>query len=704
MFDDLPPPPEIKMVRQAITRRKSPTVMAAWTSIRTRERRFRRSSLRLRTSFRAKSWMIFDALWGMPVTTIRTNRRPLRCGLSFAVLLAAAFAASDVLAQGGGDVFSSGSGEGARAGGVARSGGGNTTRRTGKQATQDDSVYCQQTPDGRVIPQPYGGTRRNIPCGPAFSQQPQQSQQAAQQPERSSPRLVNGCAAQLPKASPSGINRLCVEDGHFKDENGRVVILRGVNLAGTSKIPPFLPLPNPNASPRIPMRGDIMLTRDFDFLGNTWLAPLEDLPRWGVNVIRLLFVWEAYEPLEGVTSERYLRMLDAIVERAARLGIYVIVDFHQDVYSRWMAGGCGEGFPQWTQVAPGLDRPRNDESCKDWMNKGLADADMHLNWHQLYNGSTRDSYLRVIEMLVRRYGRRPGVIGFDPLNEPFALITGGFAWGNNWRWDVISRRRIVEHELPAFYEKVAERVNAIGITPSPILFLEPHLFVDLGVDSSLMPPASYNQSVYAPHFYDPDISVLGRFISDERTKGAFDNMANRARSWGTPLFVGEFGAGAHVQFVSQYMDALHTQLNRHFASGAQWSFTPGWTPHAKDGWNGEDLSIVAPGDPDQNGEGYRPKLFRPRPYPQRIDGEPERLEVTSRPGRGYSLSLSFRNAPSSSNATTIYVPQNSQPRWEVRPASAGRCNLERQQDRVQRVVCRLPSYAGVASIIVTGSN
>ncbi|MEP7299979.1 MAG: hypothetical protein ABI699_00500 [Caldimonas sp.] len=60
--------------------------------------------------------------------------------------------------QAQGDVFSS-------SGSPQRPGGGNTTRRTGKQAIQDDSVYCQQTPDGRVIPKPYGGTRRNIPCG-----------------------------------------------------------------------------------------------------------------------------------------------------------------------------------------------------------------------------------------------------------------------------------------------------------------------------------------------------------------------------------------------------------------------------------------------------------------------------------------------------------------------------------------------------------
>ena len=601
---------------------------------------------------------------------------------------------ADALAAQTGDVFSSGSGAG------ARGSGGNTTRRTGKQATQDDSVYCQQTPDGRVFPQPYGGTRRNIPCGPAFVQQPRKQENREEPQER----VVKGCAAQLPTASTNGINRLCVENGQFRDESGRVVILRGVNLAGTSKIPPFLPLPNSDALPSFRMKGDIMLTRDFDFVGNTQLAALSDLPRWGVNVIRLLFVWEAYEPLEGQTSESYLRMLDAIVDRAAQLGIYVIVDFHQDVYSRWMASGCGEGFPQWTQFAMGLDRPRNDDSCKDWMNKGILDTDMHLNWNRLYSGPTRDSYMKVLEVLVRRYGKRAGVIGFDPLNEPFALVSAGFSLGGNWRSDMISRGVVVERELPAFYDKVAEKVNAIGITPRPILFLEPHLYVDLGVDSSLMPPKSYSQAVYAPHFYDPDISVAGRFISDGRTKAAFDNMSNRARSWGTPLFIGEFGAGASVQSVSDYMDALHVQLNRHFASGAQWSFTPGWTPRAKDGWNGEDLSIVAPGDAGQNGEGYRARLFRPRPYPQRIDGEPQRLEVTSQPGRGYSLSLSFRNAPSSSNATTIYMPPNSQPQARVTPATAGSCRLESQQDRVQRVVCRLPSFDGVASISVTGTN
>src|SRR5689334_8281802 len=129
-----------------------------------------------------------------------------RCVRSAAVIIAAALVVSDAWPQTG-DVFSSGSGASGRATGGAS--GGNTTRRTGKQATPDDSVYCQQTPDGRVIPQPYGGTRRNIPCGPAFNQQ-QPQQQARQQPNQ--PRVVKGCGAQLPKTASSGINRLCIEN------------------------------------------------------------------------------------------------------------------------------------------------------------------------------------------------------------------------------------------------------------------------------------------------------------------------------------------------------------------------------------------------------------------------------------------------------------------------------------------------------------
>jgi hypothetical protein len=81
---------------------------------------------------------------------------------------------------------------------------GNTTRRTGKQAIQDDSVYRQQTPQGQEIPKAYGGTRRNIPIGPNFIQggqrpppppEPEEEPEESEEPETPPGEARYGCVS-----------------------------------------------------------------------------------------------------------------------------------------------------------------------------------------------------------------------------------------------------------------------------------------------------------------------------------------------------------------------------------------------------------------------------------------------------------------------------------------------------------------------------
>ena len=88
--------------------------------------------------------------------------------------------------------------------------------------------------------------------------------------------LAASLAAPLAHASAA----LKAVGDHFEDATGGVVILRGVNVAGNSKVPPF----RPAADPAI-------------------FAPLQT---WGMNVVRLIFTWEAYEPSAGVYDETYL--------------------------------------------------------------------------------------------------------------------------------------------------------------------------------------------------------------------------------------------------------------------------------------------------------------------------------------------------------------------------------------------------------------
>jgi endoglycosylceramidase len=490
-------------------------------------------------------------------------------------------------------------------------------------------------------------------CRETFNTQPRPRQQP--RPASNS----NGCWRGLPDG------KLCVDGKFFKNGRGQIVILRGVNLAGTSKIPPFLPLPLPS-SPMAPGEFDTE-EPTFNFLANTNISALDPLPGWGVNVIRLLFVWEAYEPADGVRRDAYLQMLERIAREAWKRGIYTIIDFHQDAFARWLAWGCGEGFPLWgLRLALGLPKtatfaaPSNKPGqCTNWMVQAFADPNASRAFDGLYaNGELRRRYVELMKTLATRFRMVPGVIGYDVLNEPFSQLSdpaSGRAFNSLNLGDLNDQQKIWhEKQLTDFYQAVYGAIRPLD--PSAILFLEPNLLVDRGIQTDLGTPcngASPSCNVaYAPHYYDNSITapIWPNYTSPNGTRQAFRNMSTLASRWGTPLFIGEFGAVASVKNVDKYMDEIHDDLNATFASAAQWSYTPGWTEQAKDGWNGEDLSIAT------DGRGtYRPQLFIPRPYPQSIGGWPISLKVHATQS-SFSLSLIWQGDPVA-NQTVIYLPQ-----------------------------------------------
>ncbi len=104
---------------------------------------------------------------------------------------------------------------------------------------------------------------------------------------------------------------LRVEGAQLRDAAGGAVILRGVNVAGNSKVPPFRGITDPRQ--------------------------LDPLPGFGMNLVRLLFTWEAYEPEPGVYDAAYLDYYVTTARAAAARGLYVVVDFHQDAYSRFLS-------------------------------------------------------------------------------------------------------------------------------------------------------------------------------------------------------------------------------------------------------------------------------------------------------------------------------------------------------------------------------
>lgn len=151
---------------------------------------------------------------------------------------------------------------------------------------------------------------------------------------------------------------LQLQPDRFADEHGRTVLLRGVNLGGSSKVP-FTP---DGATWR---REGFFDHRNVSFVGRPF--PLEQadehfsrLKRWGFTFLRFLVTWEAVEHAgPGQYDEDYLDYLAAVVREAGRHGLTLFIDPHEDVWSRFSGG---DGAPGWTFAAAGLDLTRFDEA------------------------------------------------------------------------------------------------------------------------------------------------------------------------------------------------------------------------------------------------------------------------------------------------------------------------------------------------------
>lgn len=145
--------------------------------------------------------------------------------------------------------------------------------------------------------------------------------------------------------------------GDFIDSERRKITLKGINLDSSAKLPqtPDLPTDYPASNPNsIFWDGD-----NVSFVGRPF--PLEEaeehikrIKSWGYNVIRYVITWEAIEhrgPKQY--DDDFIEYTAKVLQVIQRIGgIYVFIDPHQDVWSRFTGGS---GAPIWTLYAAGFD-------------------------------------------------------------------------------------------------------------------------------------------------------------------------------------------------------------------------------------------------------------------------------------------------------------------------------------------------------------
>jgi hypothetical protein len=447
--------------------------------------------------------------------------------------------------------------------------------------------------------------------------------------------LVTATLATVPGAGPAAgavadaqwfdtgtADTVTVANGRLVDGYGREVVLRGFDVSG-----------------------EVKLSEN----GNLPFASVADADRsaaamrrlTNANTVRFLLSWAAAEPSLGVVDTAYLDKAVAQMQVFLRRGFRVLPDFHQDLYSRYLFNTgswyTGDGAPKWVVDAGGYPR-ESCGICLQWgqnftsnqaVKQALADF-----WHNRVlttpagQFAVQDEFLRAARAALTRikaglsaeeFGR---VVGFDPLNEPYA---GTYDAGeNSSSWE--------RAKLWPFYQRFRQTMDDTGWQAKPA-FVEPNLFWHSNVSIAeegggfLDLGQLGTRYVFNAHFYDAaalsGILKWGK-ANDGEYVGDFATIRGRGPALGTTSVVTEFGhlltgytsdkAPTVVKGIYQGLDNglagatwwQNAARSGYPATGLQWHWdttsgrhreamngNPDKVQTAGDAWNNEDFSAVA---------------------------------------------------------------------------------------------------------------
>jgi endoglucanase len=316
--------------------------------------------------------------------------------------------------------------------------------------------------------------------------------------------------------------------------DGAPVLLRGVCLGGGLNMENYATgFPATETLGREAMRralGEEGYRRFFDRFLDVYYGE-EDaalLAAHDMNCVRVPINYRHFEddmqPFE--LKEEGFRLLDRVIERGARHGVYTMIDLH--------------ALPGYQNQMWHCNNPTHWASF--WEHKHFQDRVVHL-W----------------EALAERYRGNHWVAGYNPINEP-ADPSGEL--------------------IGPYYERLHDAIRAID--PDHILFLDGNRYsVDFQMFETTWPNTVWCAHDYGlPGFVDggdyPGVS-RGEFVDRDVLEQGFLQRTEFMRETETPIFIGEFGpsyTGDAARDAMRYQ-MLRDQLeiyDRHQAGWVIWLY------------------------------------------------------------------------------------------------------------------------------------
>jgi hypothetical protein len=367
-----------------------------------------------------------------------------------------------------------------------------------------------------------------------------------------------------PISGPSALHQVV-------DQYNREVLLKGVNVDGITDyfrggaLQPGQPVGNKLDNPYSFQPADYAAgscVADVKEVEGVPICALDfdQMRPLGYNLVRLTLSWSLLEPTlnggidqPGTPSQTYMDRIAQVVAWAKAQGIYVLLDLHQDAWSKYDyttasdAPSCVgllsaiqgyDGAPQWAS--------RNHPAIPACALNGIRefDAAVQDDFRSLYDdaktgGPLFQHFENVFLALANRFHDEPAVAGYEIFNEPSpGFVPTGAAFD--------------ESELFQMDGKIIDFVvaNVMNSTTDPfkqLFFVEPNALRNLTDQGGIVTPwtlfSTYANVVYTPHIY------TGVFTLDQQTlhhhvfpdNGGYNSSVIDAQSLGLPLFVSEFG-------------------------------------------------------------------------------------------------------------------------------------------------------------------
>ncbi len=395
----------------------------------------------------------------------------------------------------------------------------------------------------------------------------------------------------------SGKIKIDTSTGQFVDEFGRSIVFHGVNVV--YKLPPYLP------------------TLDkFDPFNSLSEEDIHLMKKFGFNLVRFGVIWESVERSEGMYDFEHLEKVEAIVNLLGRNGIWVLLDAHQDMFSRLF---CGEGVPHfyakklthetecksnflsrmmrllgaciplktfnWRYDEDGLPLI---EDCRTGFLKFHQSPELTTIYSSFYKNEMgiQDKFISFWKVMAQKFKDNPYIIGYDLWNEPWP--------GDLWS-DVRSMMpgHSDHYQVLPFYQKLDSEIRKVY--PEYISFFESVPFPDTlpffgghvagGFTETPAGEFHNDKQVLNLHSYccqaKANVCETGEpNLEDAKTicplfhQHKINSHMKSARKLGVPLIITEFGACSNSEACYEEMKGFIEAAESEHVSWAYWMYKP----------------------------------------------------------------------------------------------------------------------------------